>query len=391
MAASDPTRFLPAIMSFYPAEHYKVDDDGSVDDWQNYTYSHPLQTATTSHTTDGKFSVDDASYSYPMIGTSSQDPYPSSQPMTWPAETRGLGFDTLQTPTQAMFSNTSSNLSTPNISSTWTVHEPQFVPNTTRPESTTAETRLEQCYPTASALTDYSQWRPLQQVPTSHAPVFDVPAYQTSPAQSDHSASSYSSLIASSPYAQSDGYFHPASPPNIKSEDSFDHSQSHLYSIPGTPQYENHSHIDPNDLFSQATSSAAAAQRAKNERDDLKYEQSLLRTAYATDQSDANGTGMSEAVRMAEAEARFKRGFTTAENSTCHCQVCGKLFQRPYNLKAHMETHDPYRQQPHACEYPDCKRRFVRKTDLTRHEQSVRSLPSSDSLHQADSALSRST
>lgn len=360
-------------MSFYPAEHYKVDNDGSMDDWQNYTYSQPLQTASPTHTTDEKFSVDDAGYPYPMIGTSSQDPYQSLQPMTWPVETRGLGFDSLQTPTQSMFSNTSSNLSTPNISSTWTVHETPFIPNT-RPESTHSATQLEQCYPTTSALTDYSQWRPLQQLPTSDAPTFDIPTYQNSPAQSDHSASSYSSLVASSPYAQSDGYTQATSPPNIKSEDSFDQAQSNLYSIPGTPQYESRSHIDPNDLYTQATSSAAAAQLAKNEHDDFKYEQGLLRAAYATEQSIAHDTGMSERMRMAEADARFKRGFTTAETSTCHCQVCGKLFQRPYNLKAHMETHDPYREQPHACAYPSCTRRFVRKTDLTRHEQSVSTL-----------------
>ncbi|KAF2162521.1 hypothetical protein M409DRAFT_69100 [Zasmidium cellare ATCC 36951] len=70
-------------------------------------------------------------------------------------------------------------------------------------------------------------------------------------------------------------------------------------------------------------------------------------------------------------DQRPKRGYTTHANSTCHCDKCGKLFQRSYNLKAHMDTHDPHREQPHACHYPGCKRRFVRRTDLIRHERSV--------------------
>jgi len=71
-------------------------------------------------------------------------------------------------------------------------------------------------------------------------------------------------------------------------------------------------------------------------------------------------------------EDRTKRGFTKPENANCACDTCGKLFQRSYNLKAHMETHDPQRSQPHACPYVGCDKRFVRRTDLLRHEQSVR-------------------
>lgn len=68
---------------------------------------------------------------------------------------------------------------------------------------------------------------------------------------------------------------------------------------------------------------------------------------------------------------RQKRAYTRPENASCACKECGKLFQRSYNLKAHMDTHDPHRSHPNACNWPNCGRRFVRRTDLMRHEQSV--------------------
>ncbi|KAF2083738.1 hypothetical protein K490DRAFT_7120, partial [Saccharata proteae CBS 121410] len=53
------------------------------------------------------------------------------------------------------------------------------------------------------------------------------------------------------------------------------------------------------------------------------------------------------------------------------CGVCGKLFKRGYNHKAHLEIHNPERPYPHSCPYKGCDKEFVRKTDLARHEQSV--------------------
>ena len=48
-------------------------------------------------------------------------------------------------------------------------------------------------------------------------------------------------------------------------------------------------------------------------------------------------------------EERRKRGYTTAENATCYCDKCGKLFQRRNNLTAHVNTHNSHRSQPFAC------------------------------------------
>ncbi|TAQ83058.1 hypothetical protein B7494_g8618 [Chlorociboria aeruginascens] len=75
----------------------------------------------------------------------------------------------------------------------------------------------------------------------------------------------------------------------------------------------------------------------------------------------------------AVARTRQPRKLTTREdaNFQCHVKGCGKLFGRSYNFKAHMETHDASRDYPFPCPREDCNKKFVRKTDLQRHDQSV--------------------
>ncbi|OIW28039.1 hypothetical protein CONLIGDRAFT_459829 [Coniochaeta ligniaria NRRL 30616] len=70
---------------------------------------------------------------------------------------------------------------------------------------------------------------------------------------------------------------------------------------------------------------------------------------------------------------RTPRRLTTREEANFQCEVkgCGKLFSRSYNFKAHMETHDDKREYPFPCLADDCNKKFVRKTDLQRHHQSV--------------------
>jgi uncharacterized C2H2 Zn-finger protein len=69
---------------------------------------------------------------------------------------------------------------------------------------------------------------------------------------------------------------------------------------------------------------------------------------------------------------RRKRQYTTAEEANHKCQKCGKFFHRRYNYRAHLATHDPNREYAHICQVDWCKKKFARKTDLTRHVQSVR-------------------
>lgn len=81
-------------------------------------------------------------------------------------------------------------------------------------------------------------------------------------------------------------------------------------------------------------------------------------------------SSVDESILLGSLDKR-KRSFTTKENASCSCPKCGKLFSRSYNLKAHMDTHNPNRKHPFKCEWGGCDKCFARRTDLVRHEQSV--------------------
>ncbi|ROT34943.1 hypothetical protein SODALDRAFT_321039 [Sodiomyces alkalinus F11] len=70
---------------------------------------------------------------------------------------------------------------------------------------------------------------------------------------------------------------------------------------------------------------------------------------------------------------RSPRRLTTLEEANFQCEVpgCGKLFNRNYNFKAHMETHDKNREYPFPCQVEGCRKKFVRRTDLQRHHSSI--------------------
>lgn len=50
---------------------------------------------------------------------------------------------------------------------------------------------------------------------------------------------------------------------------------------------------------------------------------------------------------------------------------CHAAFARAYNLKTHLQTHDPNRLKPHTCPHRSCGRSFSRKHDLGRHLVSI--------------------
>lgn len=80
-------------------------------------------------------------------------------------------------------------------------------------------------------------------------------------------------------------------------------------------------------------------------------------------------------VLQSVTRTKKKRQRTTPEEATHECRVCGKLFKRSYNWKSHMETHNPERRYPHPCTAmigtTQCTKKFQRKTDLDRHNDSV--------------------
>ncbi|THG99385.1 hypothetical protein EW145_g7275 [Phellinidium pouzarii] len=57
------------------------------------------------------------------------------------------------------------------------------------------------------------------------------------------------------------------------------------------------------------------------------------------------------------------------------CPKCSKAFARGYNLKTHMNTHDPHRLKPFVCPQGSCERSFSRKHDLGRHLVSIHHMP----------------
>lgn len=66
------------------------------------------------------------------------------------------------------------------------------------------------------------------------------------------------------------------------------------------------------------------------------------------------------------------RRHTDPANAPYHCHICtDRGFARKYNLNQHMLTHEQERKRPNICPHPQCRKMFVRKTDLARHDQSV--------------------
>jgi uncharacterized Zn-finger protein len=72
---------------------------------------------------------------------------------------------------------------------------------------------------------------------------------------------------------------------------------------------------------------------------------------------------------------------------TTHCPLA---FARAFNLKTHMDTHNPERAKPFICPHSSCKRSFSRKHDLQRHRTAIhRDQSSSSSVYSDSSRISK--
>lgn len=352
-------------MSYFPSDDPHRD---TMSGWEDYTYCQPRSTSNTTPTTrecNHISNVNDSMWS--IAGAPMQGPYTIVQPMPWSSEPpRGLGLETLRTPTQPMFESSYAACNDLAVPATWHRPSSSLAPHETYQGNAHYSSTLEQWYPTSATMGTALTWS----TAPAHAAPFNA-ASDASPGHSNYSISSASSVVASSPYAHSEGCFQPASPPHIKQEEFSDRSSSRLHSIPGRVPSHQPLHVNPGDVYTTPPLSAAERMTFSEALDDQKTEPEDSKSASWHQASTPRRTVSLEDTRGSVCDARAKRGFTTQANSTCECEKCGKLFQRSYNLKAHMETHDPQREQPHACPYEGCKRRFVRRTDLVRHQQSV--------------------
>ncbi|PCH33366.1 hypothetical protein WOLCODRAFT_135083 [Wolfiporia cocos MD-104 SS10] len=69
------------------------------------------------------------------------------------------------------------------------------------------------------------------------------------------------------------------------------------------------------------------------------------------------------------------------------CPSCPRAFARAYNLKTHIQTHDPNRSKPYACHHKSCGRSFSRKHDLTRHLVSIHRAETMSSVSASNRAI----
>lgn len=182
--------------------------------------------------------------------------------------------------------------------------------------------------------------------------------------RSEYSTSSFQSA-ASSPIVRSDCYGIAAGrSPLVKIESEQAVSDSSLFH--GIPALQEPSPVRSRDF---AVPQAAASDRYVSPG----FQSTLsdgadLKPSLQPDYRRAHSAADTEEIRY---QGRRKRSLTGPENASCSCEVCGKFFQRCYNLRAHMETHDANRSMPNKCKYPGCGKRFVRRTDLMRHNESV--------------------
>lgn len=96
---------------------------------------------------------------------------------------------------------------------------------------------------------------------------------------------------------------------------------------------------------------------------------------HATRKARSSSHTMSKYNALGESASAssFEEFDTVMKDGKRHyrCDVCHKLFDRAFNMKTHRVIHESYREQPFACPFDECGKRFSRKADCNRHTKSV--------------------
>ncbi|SMQ54288.1 unnamed protein product [Zymoseptoria tritici ST99CH_1A5] len=357
-------------MSYYPdSRSRKPQTTGSMVSNNAMDYS-PASNLSTSFSQQYEQTQYNSSTSWADVGASLEDQYAMAQSIAWSTDpSRQVLLDSMQTPTQAMFMDMPLSQGNSNVTSsmTWPATLANSLHSTQYPTSQQGHifAATQNCYVQPDSLQglssdpSYATW-PL---PQNSADSYFV-RNNLSPGRSDYSVSSQSG-ISLSPYANSEPGRNDTA--HVKVEELYEPARSRLNSDGATDVQ--HHHVNLNDVH-RPPRAVAEKQRRSSSR-------SSLQSEYMEQKPSMSTSRVSPALRRSISSNNVrdnradKRGFTTKANSTCACQLCGRYFQRTYNLRAHMETHNPVRDQPWKCQHEGCERRFVRKTDLVRHWDSV--------------------
>jgi hypothetical protein len=296
----------------------------------------------------------DEEYPWSAPTTTAEDIYRHTQTTTaWhPEVPRGLGLQVHYHPEKPAASPLP-------VSASWSASYEATLPACSMASNVRSDSVVDMTmsYPSPPIVTDSTTWTNLHHTDAAFEPLYETSG---SPDHSVYSGSSRVSICESSPYTHSENEYSTAQSPFVKVEDAVDYSRLRHYSLSSNaPVPIVRSEMYDNTMLSANYPHVAYAP-AKLESLSIEP-QMLQQQQHLFDHSHVEASD----------DQSPKRGRSSTSDPTCACHVCNRLFQRSYNRKAHMLTHNKDRPRPYKCPEPDCRKAFVRNTDLVRHTKSI--------------------